>query len=98
MRTLEEAQRVTAQYSLQQIVLRADALEVDARLAKTRHQLSVAENGLTTQREHLNQLLGRDLTTPFRVETMPEDAATALTLDAARQRAAESRPRFGRQI
>ena len=92
VRTLEEAQRVTAQYSIQQIVLRAEALEVDARLAKARYELSVAENGLTTQREHLNQLLGRDLTTPFQVETMPEDAATALTLDAARQRAAESRP------
>jgi outer membrane protein len=92
VRTLEEAQRVTAQYSIQQTVLRAEALEVDARLAKTVHELSVAENGLTTQREHLNQLLGRDLRTPFRVETMTEHGATALTLDAARQRAAESRP------
>jgi outer membrane protein len=92
VRTLEEAQRVTAEYSIQQIVLRAEALEVDARLAKTRHELSVAENGLATQREHLNQVLGRDLTTPFRVETMAEEEATPLTLIAARQRAAESRP------
>ena len=46
-------------------MLRADALEVDARLAKADYDLSVAENGLATQREHLNQLLGRNLTTPF---------------------------------
>jgi outer membrane protein TolC len=92
VRTLEEAQRVTTQYSVQQVVLRAEALEVDARLAKTRYELRVAEDGLATQREQLNQLLGRDLTTTFRVETMPEHEATALTLDAARQRAADSRP------
>ena len=40
----------------------------------------------------MNRLLGRALTTPFRVEPMPEAAAPILTLAAARQRAAESRP------
>ena len=72
-------------------MLRSEVLEVDARLAKDHYELSVAENGLATQREQLNQLLGRDLTTPFRVEPMAERGAPALTLDAARQRAAESR-------
>ena len=90
--TLEEARRVTTEYVAQQVVLRAEALEVDARLAKSQYELSVAENGLATRREHLNQLLGRDLRTAFQVEMMPEHGAAALTLDAARQRAAESRP------
>ena len=54
--------------------------------------LSVAENGLATQREHLNQLLGRDLSTPFRVDSMPEEDATDLTLDAARDKASQNRP------
>jgi outer membrane protein TolC len=92
VRTLEEAQRVTTEYKVQQTVLRADALEVDARLEKSRYELSVAENGLATEREHLNQLLGRDLATPFRVVPMPDEAAIGLTLDAARQHAAASRP------
>jgi outer membrane protein TolC len=92
VRTMAEAQRVTAEYRVQQTVLRADALEVDARLEKSRYELAVAENGLATEREHLNQLLGRDLTTPFRVEAMPAGEAIGLTLDAARQRATESRP------
>ena len=92
VRTLEEAQRVTADYAIQQVVLRSEALEVDARLATGRYEQAVAENGLATQREHLNQLLGRDLATPFRVVTMPDQRAVALTLEAARQRAAESRP------
>jgi outer membrane protein TolC len=90
--TLEEAQRVTTEYKVQQTVLRGDALEVDARLAKSRYELAVAENGLATEREHLNQLLGRELATPFRVVPMPEEAAIGLTLSAARQHAAASRP------
>jgi len=90
--TLEEAQRVTMRYISEQTVLRGDALEVDARLAKGRYELSVAENGLATERERLNQLLGRDLTTPFRVDLMPEDDTTDLTLDAARDKASQNRP------
>ncbi len=90
--TLEEAQRVTARYRLQETVLRGDALEVEARLANARYQLSVAENGLSTQHEHLNELLGRDLATAFRVDSMPEEDATDLTLDSARDTAAKNRP------
>ena len=92
VKTLEEAQRVTLRYISEQTVLRGDALEVDARLAKSRYELSVAENGLATQREQLNQLLGRDLGTRFRVDPMLEDSATDLTLDAARDKAVQSRP------
>jgi outer membrane protein len=67
-------------------------LEVDARLAKARYELSVAENGLATQREALNQLLGRDVATPFRAEFVPEQDTSDLTLDSARQAALASRP------
>ena len=42
-------------------MLRGDVLEVDARLLKSRYELSAAENRLATQREVLNDLLGRDL-------------------------------------
>ena len=37
VKTLEEAQRVTARYEAQQTVLHADALDVDARPAKSRY-------------------------------------------------------------
>jgi outer membrane protein TolC len=90
--TIEEAQRVTVRYVAEQTVLRAEALEVDARLEKSRYELAVAENGLNTQRERLNELLGRDLTTPFRVHPMLEDQVTGLTLAAARQQALQNRP------
>jgi outer membrane protein TolC len=89
--TLREAQRVTTEYRLREAVLRAEALEVDARLARSHYELSVAENRLVSQRERLNDLLGRELTTSFRVHAMPEEEAIGLALDAARRRALESR-------
>lgn len=92
VKTLEEAQRVTKQYIVQQTVLRSDALDVDARLAKAQYQLSVSENGLATEREHLNQLLGRDLTTRFQVNVMPEEDSTDLSLESVREKAEQNRP------
>jgi len=92
VRTLEEAQRVTVRYVAEQTVLRGDELEVDARLTKAQYDFSVAENGLATQQEHLNQLLGRDLATAFRVDLMPEEDTTTVTLEHARQQASENRP------
>jgi outer membrane protein TolC len=92
VKTLTEAQRVTAQHEAQQTVLRGDVLEVEARLLRSRYDLSAAENRLATQREVLNDLLGRDLGARFRVEPIPELDASGLTLDSVRQRASESRP------
>ncbi|MFI5092016.1 MAG: TolC family protein [Candidatus Acidiferrales bacterium] len=92
VKTLEEAQRVTAQYVAEKTVLRADALDVDARLAKSRYELSVSEDSLATQREALNQLLGRDVATSFRVDFIPEQDRSDLTLDSARQKALANRP------
>jgi len=98
VKTLEEAQRVTVQYIAQKTVLRGDALEVDARLAKSRYELSVAQNGLATQRERLNHLLGRDLDTPFRVDPMPEEDATDLSLANARDKASQQRPELRQAV
>lgn len=90
--TLEEAQRLTLRYVSEKTVLRGDALEIDARLAQARYDLSVAEDGLATQRENLNQLLGRDLGVRFRVNPMLEADASDLLLDSARERASQNRP------
>src|ERR1700746_420146 len=97
VRTLEEARRVALRDVAEKTVLKADELEVDARLTKAQYDLSVADNGLASQHEHLNQLLGRDLATPFRVDFIPEDDTTTLTLEQARQQASENRPEL-RQV
>ncbi len=92
VKTFEEAQRVTVQYASEKTVLRGDVLDVDARLAKSRYELSVAENGLATQREALNQLLGREVSTLFRVEFIQEQNTSDLSLASARQAALLNRP------
>jgi len=93
VRSVEELDAVTTRYHSEGIVLRSDALEVVARLALERQRLAEAENRLASQQEHLNQVLGRDVTTPFRV-AMPSDLAppaAGLALEEARARARASR-------
>lgn len=93
VRAVEELDTVTSRFFEEEMVLRSDAIEVKARLARERQRLAAAENGLATQREHLNQLLGRDVLVSFRVVTQSELAPSALklTLEAARERARGSR-------
>ena len=92
VKALEEVQQVTTRHEAEKTVLRVDALEVNTRLAKAQYEVSEAEDGLATQREHLNQLLGRDVATQFRPDPMLEDDPTDLTLAAARQQALQNRP------
>jgi len=91
VKTLEEAQRLTTQYEAEEKALRGDVLDVQARLEKSRYELSVSEDGLVTQREALNQMLGRDVSTSFRVDFIPEQDRRDLTLDSARQEALAKR-------
>ncbi|HZZ83964.1 MAG TPA: TolC family protein [Anaeromyxobacteraceae bacterium] len=94
IRAIEEVDSQTTRYRAEDVVLRSEALEVKARLARERQRLAAAESGLSTQREHLNQLMGRDVATPFRVSQPSElaSSAGALTLEAAREQALAARP------
>jgi outer membrane protein len=94
VRAIEDVDGLTGRYLSEETVLRSEALEVKARLARERQRLAAAESGLATEREHLNQLMGRDLGTPFRVAEPTELVASArvLTVDAARERALANRP------
>jgi outer membrane protein TolC len=94
IRAIEEVDDLTTRYRAEEIVLRSEALEVKARLARERQRLAATESGLATQREHLNQLMGRDVATPFRVSAPSELAsrASALSLETAREQARAARP------
>ena len=76
----------------QQVTLRGDALDVRVRLAQAELTKTTRQNGLASQKEQLNQLLGRDLRTDFEVE--PASALSLLDVDvaAAQTRALQSRP------
>ncbi len=94
IRAIEEVDDLTTRYRAEEIVLRSEALEVKARLARERQRLAATESALATQREHLNQLMGRDVATPFRVRTPSELAsgAGAVSLETARESARAARP------
>jgi len=103
VKAIEDLDGLTGRYLAEGKVLRSQALEVKARLARERFSLSGSESELATQHEQLNQLLGRDVRTPFRVSDPSQlvTQAPSISLEDARQRAVENRPeirRVGLQI
>ena len=98
VRSVEELDAVTRRYLAEGLVLRSDALEVEARLALERQRLAAATSRLATLKEHLNQTLGREIGTPFSVATPSElrPPAAGLTLDEARERSQASRAEIRR--
>ena len=88
----EETDRVASGYLAQESVLKSDSLEVKAKLAQARYQIIQLRDTLDTQKEHLNELLGRDLDTPFGTEQVPSITQEETDLKAARQTALAQRP------
>ena len=64
-----ELDRVTGDYVAHQVALKSDSLEVKTRLAKAEYEALNLQNQLATQKEQLNNLLGRDV--PLAVVTRP---------------------------
>src|SRR5262249_29989433 len=72
LRFYRELNRVTGDYVVQQVALKADELDVKTRLVKTETEALTVSNQLDTFKEQLNQLMGRDIGTEFRVNPAPE--------------------------
>ncbi|MGH8524618.1 MAG: TolC family protein [Gammaproteobacteria bacterium] len=87
-----ELDRVTADNIAQQVSLKADGLEVKTRLAKAEYDALNLTNQLTTEKERLNNLLGRNVGTEFRVSTVPDVNGVDADLALARTRALDQRP------
>jgi outer membrane protein TolC len=92
IRLYRELDRVTGDYVAQQVALKSDSLEVKTRLAKAEYEALDLTNKLTTQKEQLNNLLGRDVRTDFRVSAVPDAADFGFDLSSARNRALDQRP------
>ncbi len=88
----QETDRVTLDYLSQQAVLKSDSLQVKAKLAQSQYQIIQLRDTLITQKEQINELLGRDLDTPFRTEPVPAITAAEMDLKVARQTALQQRP------
>ncbi len=87
-----ELDRVMGDNVAQQVSLKADSLEVKTRLAKTEYEALNLTNQLATEKEQLNNLLGRDVRTDFRVAAIPDDGGFGADLALARSRALDQRP------
>jgi len=92
LKSYHELDKVTGDYVVQQVALKADHLTVQTRLAKVEYEQLELSNQLATQKEQLNILLGRDVSTTFEVAAVPEFTSFVTDLAAARKTALERRP------
>jgi outer membrane protein TolC len=76
----------------QKVALRSDALDVQFRLAQEELSRTTRQNALASQKEQLNQLLGRDVRTAFEVEDVTAISVLEIDLNAAQTHALENRP------
>lgn len=92
VKSYQEMDKVTGDYVVQQVALKADQLVVQTRLARVQYEKLELSNRLATQTEQLNSLLGRDVGTVFEVAGIPEYVSFETDLAAARKLALERRP------
>ncbi len=87
-----ELLRVVEDNVRQQTALPGEALDVRARLTRAEYTALTLRNSLASRKEELNQLIGRDVSTEFRL--VPVAGASPLEADvaAARARALRQRP------
>jgi outer membrane protein TolC len=92
VKSYRELDRVTGEFVLQQVVLKSDHLQVQTRLAKAEYEALDLTNRLSTQKEQLNKLLGRDVLTDFSVSPVADATVFESDISASRRRALEQRP------
>jgi outer membrane protein len=72
IRFLRELDRLRGRYLREQVVLESESLEVKARLPQAEQDQILLRNNLAIQKEQLNELVGRNILTEFRVNPVPE--------------------------
>src|SRR5467141_53471 len=92
VKSYRELDRVTGEFVLQQVVLKSDHLQVQTRLAKAEYEALDLTNRLSTQKEQLNKLLGRDLLSDFSVGPVAEATIFEYDISSSRRGALEQRP------
>lgn len=84
---LVDLQAETDRNLAEQAALKGDSLAVKAKLSQQRYQLLTLRDAIESQKESLNQLLGRDLNTEFSVEAQPLPTDAEIDIAAARKEA-----------
>ena len=90
----DELDRITLQYVSQQVALKSENLEVKSKLADEQLKLLKAQDKLETAKASLNDLLGRDLNTPFRTAAVAPVTPIEQNLEMAQSTALEHNPQI----
>lgn len=91
LKLYRELDRLVSQYVAQQTALRADSLDVKAKLAHEEHELLVLRNTRASLKEQINVVLGRDITQEFSVAPTADAAVFDVNLSEAQARAVSQR-------
>src|SRR5439155_21531017 len=89
---LREMDRLVTIRMAQQVALKSDGLTVQSRIAQTELARLSLTHAVASQKEQLNQMIGRDLRTPFDVLDIPDARLEEIDLDLAQTRAMDARP------
>ena len=87
-----ELDRTTEQYVAEKTALKSDGMDVKAKIAQEEYNNLMLRDSLASQKEQLNDLLGRDIRTDFSVAEVPEATVIEAGLDAAQAQALSARP------
>jgi outer membrane protein len=92
VKSYQELDKVTGDYVVQQVALKAEHLVVQTRLAQAQYEELELSNRLATQKEQLNSLLGREVGYEFEVTDAPAFVSVETKVTEARKIALEHRP------
>jgi outer membrane protein len=91
LRAVQEVDRTTEQFVKEKTALPYQGAGVKAQVAQAELQVVTLQDTLQTQKENLNNLLGRDVRTDFRISGIPEALPEEKDLESARRIALENR-------
>jgi outer membrane protein len=90
--TLGEQDRVASERVSRRTALQSEELDVKARIARVEYESATLEHRLASQKEQLNDLMGRDAATDFTIRPLGNVSMDAPDLAAAQTRALSERP------
>ncbi|MBV8552780.1 MAG: TolC family protein [Acidobacteriaceae bacterium] len=88
----KESKRLARENLTRETVLESDLLGADAQLLKTQNAVGDAKDQVATASEKLNDLMGRDIHTQFRVVSLRSADTEVETSEALEARALQNRP------
>lgn len=91
VKALEEVDRTTQQFVQEKTALPYQGSGVKVQLAQAQLQVVTIEDTLETQKENLNEVLGRDISTDFQLAGVPTELPEEQSLELARKAALGNR-------